>query len=365
MSQKTTLGAVIVVAAMAAVAWLVVPHATHRPLTITAQFEDTLGLYEGNAVSVLGIRIGKVSKIDTRDSYAEVTLTIDKDISLAADVQAVTVSTSVLTDRHVELTPPYRGGPKLKDGDVIGIGRTRTPVEFDRTLSMVDKLSRALRGDGDGSGPVADLLDIGSQITSGNGPKIMTTLDELSKALRLGADQGSQTKGNIEAIVSNLAELMQSAVDNDTSIREFGSNLHQLSQILADERLGAGETGAQINQVLDHVVQILEKNRDNLKNTVSDARTVTATIADYRRELAETLDVAPLAMDNVYNAIDANAGSIRVHALVDKVLFNSQLTKEMCNLLGLRQLGCSSGTLADYGPDFGLTSMLDLMGQTS
>jgi phospholipid/cholesterol/gamma-HCH transport system substrate-binding protein len=30
--------------------------------------------------------------------------------------------------------------------------------------------------------------------------------------------------------------------------------------------------------------------------------------------------------------------------------------------MGLKQLGCATGTLADYGPDFGLGKMLDLMG---
>lgn len=30
-------------------------------------------------------------------------------------------------------------------------------------------------------------------------------------------------------------------------------------------------------------------------------------------------------------------------------------------MMGLRQLGCSTGTMADYGPDFGRTYMLDGM----
>lgn len=63
--------------------------------------------------------------------------------------------------------------------------------------------------------------------------------------------------------------------------------------------------------------------------------------------------------DNLYNAVDQNNGSMRAHILVDKVLFDTQFAKEICNLMGLRQLGCSTGTLQDYGPDFGLTYMLD------
>ncbi|MBS9535687.1 mammalian cell entry protein, partial [Mycobacterium sp. M1] len=78
------------------------------------------------------------------------------------------------------------------------------------------------------------------------------------------------------------------------------------------------------------------------------------------------VDVLPMAMENIYNTIDTNNGSIRIHALVDKILIDSQGTKEICNMMHLRQLGCGTGTLADYGPDFGLTYVLDglsMMGQ--
>ena len=80
---------------------------------------------------------------------------------------------------------------------------------------------------------------------------------------------------------------------------------------------------------------------------------------DHQRDLAEILDVAPLTLDNLYNIIDRKNGAARVHLLTDKVLFDSQTVKEMCNLLHLRQLGCSTGTLQDFGPDFGISYILD------
>lgn len=365
MTQRMLLRSIAALLTIISLAWMVIWLRSDQSRTITAQFEDSAGLYEGNAVSMLGVRIGTVRKITAMDDYVEVVLTLERNIDLPADVQAVTVATSVLTDRHIELTPPYRGGPKLKDGDVVGLGRTRTPVEFDRTVAMVDKLSRSLQGEGNGEGPLARLIAIGSQVSSNNSTQIRDTLGELSKALRLGSDNGAGSKENIQGIVSNVAALTESASENDTVIRKFGANMRQLSEILAEERLGEGSTGKQINGILNDATHLLEQNRQNLTTTASDARVVTTAIAEYRRELAETLDLAPLTADNVYNAIDDEAGSLRVHGLIDKVLFNGQMAKEICNLMGLRQLGCSTGTLADYGPDFGLTSMLDFMAQTS
>jgi virulence factor Mce-like protein len=351
----------LAVAGIAIAAFSSIPRANDGSMTVTAQFQDTVGLYAGNPVSVLGMPVGKVTSIEPKVSYVKVTLEIGKKIDIPANVQAVTVSTSILTDRHIELTPAYRGGPKLKNGDVLGLARTRTPVEFDRTLAMVDKLTRALHGDGQGHGPLADLVNIGSQIASGNGPKIKATLDQLYQALHLGADTGAATKQNIQAIVAALAELTQAAADNDTAIRDFGSNMRQLSDILADENLGAGSTGAKINQILDQAASLLETNRDGLKGTIADFKSLTAAFADYRRQLAETIDITPLLAANVYNAIDGNAGAIRVHPLIDKLLLNSQMAKEVCNLAAIRDLGCATGTIADYGPDFGVKFLADGM----
>jgi len=330
-----------------------------RTITVTAQFDSAAGLYENNAVAVLGMPVGKVSRITPRDGYVEVEFTVDRDVKIPADVHAVTISTSILTARQIELTPPYHGGPLLADHDTIGLPRTKTPVAFDRVLDMLDKISTSLKGDGAGGGPVADLLSAAAGATDGNGERIKTALDELSKALRLSADGGAQTADQLTSIVKNLSSLMEAASRNDATLRKFGSTTHLLSRVLADEDLGTGTTGRRINEIIAQAAILLEQNRDHLKQTVRNGDTALTSLADHQRELSELIDVLPLTLENLYNAIDRTNGAVRVHALADKLLTESQLSKEMCNLMHLRQLGCSTGTLQDYGPDFGLTYVLD------
>ncbi len=333
--------------------------ALDRGMTITAQFDNASGLYEGNAVAVLGMPVGKIEKIVPKGQYVDVTMRIDGGVQIPADAQAVTLSTSILTDRHIEFTPVYRGGPTLADHGHLGLSRTRTPVEFDRVLAMVDKLAVEMQGDGGGAGPIADLLNISSAMTGGNGPEIRSALGELSTALKMSEDRGKPTGDAITTIVTNLERLTKAASDNDRTIREFGTAMRQLTAVLASERLGSGSTGAQINQVLTATTDLLEVNRKNLESTVGGTQTVTRAIADYRREMAEVLDLAPMVLDNVYNMIDHEKDAIRAHPTLDKIELNGQFTKEVCNLLGLRQLGCATGTVADFGPDFGVTSMLE------
>ncbi|MBF6355705.1 MCE family protein [Nocardia higoensis] len=331
-------------------------------ITITAEFDDAAGLFVGNSVAILGMPVGTVEVIEPNGESVHVTLTVDKSIAVPADAMAVTVSTSVLTDRHVEFTPPYRGeGPILRDGDHLGLDRTRTPVDVDSLLATADRLALELAGDGTGAGPVADLLDVASAITAGQGQNVRTALSELSRALRLSQDGGAETEEQITTIVTSLETLTAAAAANDATIREFGGKLGQLTDMLADEELGTGHTGAQLNALLLQATSLIEQNRENIRDVVTNTTTITDAVVDFRRNVAEVFDVLPLTLDNVYNAVDPNNRALRVHALVDRMIVDGQLAKEVCNLLGLRNLGCATGTLQDYGPDFGVVSMLEAM----
>ncbi|BAP95697.1 putative Mce family protein [Mycobacteroides abscessus subsp. massiliense CCUG 48898 = JCM 15300] len=357
--------AIAVIATVAAVAAAIVGAGVYYVksqldhITLTAQFDNASGLYESNVVAVLGMPVGKITKITPQSGYVDVEFTVDKDVKVPVDVQAVTLSTSILTDRQVELTPPYRGGPTLQDGDTIGLDKTKTPVEFDRVLGMLDKLSVSLKGDGNGQGPVSDIINAAAGVADGNGDKIKSGLDELSKALRLSSEGGVTTREQMTTIIKNVSSLFDAAAANDGKLREFSTTIHQLSNIIDDEALGTGNTGRQLNDLVTQAGDILDANRDHIKQSILNGNTALKTVVDNQRELAETIDVAPLAVENLYNTVDQDNGSFRARFLTDKLLFESQTGKEICNLMGLRQLGCSTGTLQDYGPDFGLTYVLD------
>lgn len=228
MSVERSKAKAIVIAAVGVVLALVVTAAAVTftkdrlsTITVTAQFDSAAGLYEGNVVAVLGMPVGQVTKITPKTGYVEVDFTIDKDVDVPADVQAATISNSILTDRQIELTPPYQDGPKLQNRDTIGLNRTRTPVEFARVLDILDKLAGSLRGDGKGDGPIADVVNSGAAVVDGNGQQIKDSLGELSNALRLSSDRGAVTKDQLTTIIANLSSLSQAAADNDAMMREF------------------------------------------------------------------------------------------------------------------------------------------------
>jgi phospholipid/cholesterol/gamma-HCH transport system substrate-binding protein len=349
---------IVVVLAAVVIGWRYLASG-EEPITVTAQFDDAAGLYEGNAVAVLGMPIGKIIKITAKGAYVEVEFTVDRHVNVPATAQAVTVSTSILTDRQIELTPPYHGGPTLKNHDTIGLTRTKTPVEFSRVLAVLDKVTKSLEGDGHGGGPIADVLNGGANVVDGNGAKIKDALSRLSEALRLSSDGGAQTRKQITTIITNISSLFDAVAGNDAKLREFASTIHQVSDVIADEDIGSGSTGRKLDQLVERAGDLLDANRETLDHTVSNGSTVLKVLTDQKRDLAELLDLGPLVADNAYNMVDRENGAVRAHFLTDRLLFDSQYTKEICNLMGLRQLGCSTGTIQDFGPDFGLTYVLD------
>lgn len=111
--------------------------------------------------------------------------------------------------------------------------------------------------------------------------------------MRLSSDGGAATREQITTIVKNLSTLFDAVASNDTKLREFASTIHQVSQIMADEDLGSGNTGHKLDQLIQRAGDLLGANRDNIKHAVLSGNDTLKTVTDQRRDLAELLDLAP------------------------------------------------------------------------
>lgn len=156
-----------------------------RPMC--AEFSDAVGLYPGNKVMLLGIEVGSVTAVSNEPNHVRVDFTVDKNLDLPADVGAVTYSQSVVADRHVELTQPYRDGPKFIAGRCITVDSTKTPIGISETFSALGKLSDAIlasppgqsTAEAPGARAINDSLKAASRSVAGTGPALNQTLQNL------------------------------------------------------------------------------------------------------------------------------------------------------------------------------------------
>jgi virulence factor Mce-like protein len=332
-----------------------------EPMRISAQFPDSVGLYVGNNVDVLGIKVGTVTAIHPEGTHVLVDLAVDPGVKIPADAGAATVSPSVVTDRRVELTPVYRAGPTMRDGDLIPADRTHTPVEIDRVFAAADRLARALNGAGDNAtaGPgqrpaLADALGVAADDFRGNGDKVRQGIHGLAAAVGVGADQRDQ----LVDLIKNVDRLTGQAAGQDATIRRFTADLADATTLADQQGPALRRVLDNLDDLLDQTHQLITDNRDPAADTLANVRVTAHTLAGHTRDLSESLDVLPTLFQNLTNIADPARGAARAHISLEQPFLDTQLLQGACDRLHLPVL-CA---MNPQNPDQNATLALLLLG---
>lgn len=323
-----------------------------KRMRISADFESVAGLYAGNDVAVLGVPIGTVESVTPRGSYVEVVMSVDSTVKIPADAFAALVNPQLITNRHVEFTPAYTGtGPTLQPNAHIPLPHTRVPVELDRILANFDQLGAALKGDNQ-TGPMASRVLF--PLLDGNGDKLRETLDALSSAFEVTL----ANKDQIANTIVKLNDITQVIASNDQTVRDFSGTLTQLVNLLGQQAPGVQAVLTQLNDFLNNTSALVGDNKDQLSGALKRFVDITAQMRTNARSLTEVVDVGPLMFQNLSNATSREDQALRLHGLLDKITLDSEALSLFCERIQMRMDGCRTGKIADFGPDFGLTSAL-------
>ncbi|MFF2549721.1 MCE family protein [Nocardia sp. NPDC058058] len=224
-------GAAVVVAVVVAagVTWAGTVRDTKQ--SVCAEFTDTVGLYQGNSVTMLGVEIGTVSKIESLGDRMRVTMSIGDKVKLPADIEAVTMSSSIVTDRHVELTKPYTAGPRFDTAKCIALDHTKTPIGISEALDAMGKLAGDLTGGGQPNDTLLnDTLTAADAAISGTGPQWNQLLQRLSAVV----GDPSQRDVVFRRLVDNLDTLTTMFVTKWPDMALVLDNLRAGLQLIGD-----------------------------------------------------------------------------------------------------------------------------------
>jgi virulence factor Mce-like protein len=87
------------------------------PTRITAYFASATGIYPGDEVRVLGVKVGSIAAIVPEGARARMTIDVDRGVPIPADAKAVVVAQSLIAARYVQLAPAYESsGPSPSSG---------------------------------------------------------------------------------------------------------------------------------------------------------------------------------------------------------------------------------------------------------
>lgn len=308
-------------------------------MTITAYFSDSAGLFTGNDVGILGVTVGRVTDIDPQGDRVEVTLEVDGDYDVPLDAGAVVVSRSVATDRYVELTPVYAGGDRLEDGGQIALNRTRTPVDFDQVLESLNSFATGIAGSKNTTDAVRRFIESGSSALQGTGQQFNDTLGSLSRAVNAAAGQ----QPDATAALLALDELVGTVAQNEQTARTFIDQVSRASRQLDEEKENFRTALRALDRAVTTIAQFAVDNRTDLIKTVDGTSELMRTVLRKQRELAEILEVFPLALQNLERTRqDSGRIAIRVPGSV-LVPLGAQLL-ELCSTLQLPVCDLLGGT---------------------
>jgi phospholipid/cholesterol/gamma-HCH transport system substrate-binding protein len=266
--------------------------------TYVAYFANTNGLYTGDEVRILGVAVGTVEQIDPQPNAAKVTFTVDSDYSVPADVRAAILSPSLVTARAIQLVPVYSGGPKLADGATIPEERTAVPVEWDDLRRQLEKLTDSLQPTtAGGTSPLGEFINTSAANLRGEGDTARDTVIKLSQAVSALGDHST----DIFSTVRNLELFVSALTSSSDLLASFNKNLANVTTVMTNTPNEWGQAIAGLDAAVNDLRPFVAENREAIGTTFDHLNAIATAFNDSRRDIKQTLHVAPDVFQNFLN----------------------------------------------------------------
>ena len=207
-------------------------------------------------MQVLGLPAGEITDIEIVGDRVKVTMAVDSDVPLPADVKAAIVPQSLIGERRVQLFPPYQEGePQAQDGHEIALEDTIVPVEPDEALAALKRFLDSLDPNG-----VGRLIDNAATDLHGKGEDLGSALDQLSQLV-------GNVENNDDAIIKiaeQFDDFTATLLTREAQLGKVLDNFSVVAGVLADERKDieqlisglADISGGGLDLVSEHAVRL-------------------------------------------------------------------------------------------------------------
>ncbi len=265
-------------------------------------FETGGQLVRGNEVLVAGQKVGTIDALDlTDDGQAEVSVTMDRPITVGTTAQIRATSLSGIANRYISL----QMGPsseELEDGGTLTADATTSPVDIDQLFSIFDEDTRgALQdvfkgqaaiyaGDPELSREAYKYLAPGLQSTERFLAELTRDQDVLAQFLASGSD----VLGAVAERRSDLSSLTQNANTALSAIAAESASLDQALAVLPPTMRQANTTFVNLRAALDDVDQLVETSKPatvDLAPFLRDLRPVAEKAVPVIADLSATVNV--------------------------------------------------------------------------
>ncbi|MBB6627286.1 MCE family protein [Nocardioides sp. KIGAM211] len=264
--------------------------------TYTAAFSESGGLKANDEVRIAGVRVGKVEKVALQGDHVEVTFRVKTDSEFGDATQAAIKVKTLLGAMYLSLEPA--GSGQLDAGSEIPIERTSSPYDVVDAFSGLADTAEKIDTD-----QLTKSLTTLADLTRNTPEEFKGALDGVSALSANIAGRDAQINsllGNLKRVSSTLNERDDDIIglmkDSDVLFRALVKRRVAIHNLFVSTSTLSKELTALVQQSradlrpalthLDNVVQVLNKNEDNLDNSLR-------LMAPFYRVFANTLGTGP------------------------------------------------------------------------
>ena len=289
---------------------------------VTAYFTSSTGVFTGDDVRILGVRVGEIESIEAQPQRVKITFWVDDRFAVPADAQAVILSPSLVSARAIQLVPAYDGGPALANRGVIPLERTAVPVEWDDLRGQLEKLVDALQPSQPGGvSTLGALVNTAADNLRGSGTDIRDTIIRLSQAFSALGDHSDDLFGTIRDL-----SLVVTALQNSKDVlRALNDNLAATTAVLVNQPGEVDRAIADIKAVVTDVTDFAAENREPVGTTADLLVSISDALDQSLDDIKQTLHVAPTQLANFVNmyppAVGGFAGAFSLNNFANPIQF--------------------------------------------
>jgi phospholipid/cholesterol/gamma-HCH transport system substrate-binding protein len=264
--------------------------------TYYAAFSESGGLKANDEVRIAGVRVGKVESVALDGDHVKVTFRVDTPSEFGTDTRAAIKVKTLLGAMYLALEPA--GSGQLAQGTEIPVGRTSSPYDVVDAFSGLAKTSERIDTD-----RLAQSLTTLADLTR-NTPEAfrgaLQGVSQLSSNIAARDDQINTLLKNLKRVSGVLdqrdGDIVALMKDSDVLFRALVARRAAVHNLLVSTSTLSRELTALVRQSradlkpalthLENVVAVLNKNQDNLDNTLR-------LMAPFYRVFASTLGNGP------------------------------------------------------------------------
>lgn len=256
----------------------------HLFYTVSADIEQAPNLFAGARVMVRGVEVGEVAEIEPQPAGVKVTMEIDEGVAIPADARLSVVPITVISDRYVQFTPAYAGGPLLEDGDHLAATRTSIPAELDDVLKQLKKLLATVEPKkGEKRGPLAKLVRDVDEIVKGNTDDIQGSIRNSASFLSNLANSSDDVNG----LIRNLDELFVTLAGRRSEIGLVNERFALVARSLQGDRKNLEGTIENITKLSNEARGLFDESGDDLGEALRNTDDVISDILEHQDDIAE------------------------------------------------------------------------------